>query len=47
MLVSASIVTYKNKREVLDETVKSFLNTGMDVRLYIVDNSPTDGGVCL
>ena len=42
MLVSASIVTYKNKREVLDETVKSFLNTGMDVRLYIVDNSPTD-----
>lgn len=31
MLVTASIVTYKNKKEVLDAAVTSFLNTGMDV----------------
>lgn len=42
MLVTASIVTYKNKREILDGAVKSFLNTNLSVRLYIVDNSPTD-----
>ena len=42
MLVTASIVTYKNKKEVLDAAVTSFLNTGMDVFLYIIDNSPDD-----
>ena len=42
MLVSASIVTYKNKKEILDAAVESFLNTDLDVRLYIVDNSPKD-----
>ena len=38
MLVTASIVTYKNKKEVLDAAVTSFLNTGMDVFLYIIDS---------
>ncbi len=42
MLVSASIVTYKSKKEILDAAVESFLNTNLDVRLYIVDNSPKD-----
>lgn len=42
MLVTASIVTYKNKKEILDDAVNSFLNTNLDVRLYIIDNSPTD-----
>ncbi|WP_065219826.1 MULTISPECIES: glycosyltransferase family 2 protein [Butyricimonas] len=42
MLVTASIVTYRNKKEVLDAAVNSFLNTDMDIRLYIVDNSPND-----
>ena len=42
MLVTASIVTYKNKKEVLDAAVSSFLNTDIDVFLYIIDNSPDD-----
>lgn len=42
MLVTASIVIYKNKKEVLDAAVNSFLDTEMDVRLYLVDNSPND-----
>ena len=42
MEITASIVVYRNKKEVLDGAVNSFLATNMDVRLYIVDNSPTD-----
>lgn len=42
MTVSGTIVTYKNNHTVLAETICSFLNTDLDVRLYIVDNSPTD-----
>lgn len=42
MLVTASIVAYKNKKEILDEAVQSFLNTNLEVRLYIIDNSPDD-----
>ena len=42
MQVSATIVTYKNSHEMLNKAISSFLNTEMDVKLYIVDNSPTD-----
>lgn len=42
MLVSASIVTYKNDKKVLDAAVASFLNTSIDIFLYIIDNSPQD-----
>ncbi|GAG93559.1 unnamed protein product [marine sediment metagenome] len=40
--ISSSIVTYKNNRTMLQNVVLSFLNTDLNVKLYIVDNSPTD-----
>ena len=41
--LSISLVTYKSKKDVLDETVWSVLNSeGILCRLYIIDNSPTD-----
>lgn len=40
--VTASIVTYKNDREVLLQAIHSFLNTELEVHLFIVDNSPTN-----
>ena len=43
MDLSVSIVTYKNEKEILTKAVESVLNsTGVDFRLYIIDNSPTD-----
>ncbi|MBU1643517.1 glycosyltransferase family 2 protein [bacterium] len=40
--ITASIVTYNNPLPMLEKAVSSFLNTPLDVRLYIVDNSPQD-----
>jgi len=40
--ISASIVTYENKKEILCEAINSFLNSKMNIKLYIIDNSPTD-----
>lgn len=40
--ITAAIVTYRNSESVLLKAINSFLNTKMDVRLYIIDNSPTD-----
>lgn len=41
--LSISLVTYKNDKDVLTQTVDSVLNsTGVQLRLYIIDNSPTD-----
>lgn len=40
--ISASIVTYENKKIILCEAINSFLNTTMNIKLYIIDNSPTD-----
>ncbi len=40
--INASIVLYKNKKEQLLKTINSFLNTSMDVKLYLVDNSSND-----
>jgi GT2 family glycosyltransferase len=37
--INASIVLYHNKKEHLIKAVNSFLNTSMNVRLYLVDNS--------
>ena len=42
ILVTATIVTYKENADVLKNAINSFLNTPLNVRLYIVDNSPTD-----
>lgn len=39
MKISATIVTYKNKIHILKEAIDSFLDTKLDVKLYIVDNS--------
>ena len=41
--LSASIVVYKNAVEILEKTIQSFLRSTLDSKLYIVDNSPTDG----
>ena len=40
--ITATIVTYKNDVEELHRAINSFLNTNLSVRLYVVDNSPTD-----
>ena len=41
--LSVAIVTYKNEREILTKAVESVLkSTGVDFRLYIIDNSPSD-----
>ena len=40
--ITAAIVTYRNSDSILLKTINSFLNTKVKVRLYIIDNSPTD-----
>lgn len=39
--ITASVVTYKNDSQMLSEAFESFLNTDLDVKLYVVDNSPS------
>jgi len=39
--VTASIVTYRNDPGVLRKTVESFLNTDLNTKLYMIDNSPS------
>jgi GT2 family glycosyltransferase len=40
--ISSCIVLYKNPVEVVSETINSFLDTELNVLLYLIDNSPTD-----
>jgi GT2 family glycosyltransferase len=40
--VTSSIVLYKNDRVVLTNTIRSFLNTMLSIKLILIDNSPTD-----
>lgn len=40
--INASIVLYHNKKEQILKAMKSFLDTYLDVKLYLVDNSATD-----
>jgi GT2 family glycosyltransferase len=40
--INASIVLYHNKKEQLIKVINSFLNTGLKVKLYLVDNSSND-----
>lgn len=40
-LFTASIVTYNNKPELINQAIESFLNTSLPVQLYISDNSET------
>lgn len=41
-VITATIVLYKNDENMLKEAVNSFLDTDILVRLYLIDNSPTD-----
>ena len=40
--ITASIVTYCNNPVILKQAADSFLQTNLNVKLYISDNSPTD-----
>lgn len=40
--INASIVLYHNKKEQLIKVINSFLNTSLEVKLYLVDNSSND-----
>jgi len=40
--VTGSIVVYKSNLIVLQKSIESFLNTALKVKLYIIDNSPTN-----
>ena len=42
MQITATIVLYKNSSSVLKDAIESFLKTELNVRLYLIDNSPTD-----
>ena len=40
--VNGSIVLYQNDEELLKRAITSFLSTTMRVKLYLIDNSPSD-----
>lgn len=40
--ITACIVLFKNDRQILKNTINSFLNTDLLVKLYLIDNSPND-----
>jgi len=40
--ITASIVLYKNDTKILLDAINSFLNTSLDVKLFLIDNSPSD-----
>ena len=42
MQINGSIVLYQNEEELLKKAINSFLNTKLEVKLYLIDNSPTD-----
>jgi GT2 family glycosyltransferase len=37
----ASVILYKNPPEMIENVISSFLDTTLNVKLYIIDNSPT------
>ena len=40
--IASSIVLYKNDPGILEKTIGSFFNTELNVKLYLIDNSPDD-----
>jgi len=40
--VVASIVVFKNSKDILKKAINSFMNTNLKTYLYLIDNSPTD-----
>jgi len=45
--ITASIVLYKNDVSTVTRTINSFLDTELNVLLYLIDNSPDDRLKCL
>jgi hypothetical protein len=45
--VNASIVLYNNPVSMLQKAIESFLNTSLEAKLYLIDNSPTNALQCL
>lgn len=41
-MLTCSIVLYNNDRKILLDSITSFLNTDLKVRLFLIDNSETD-----
>lgn len=41
-MITASIVLYKNDRIILRNAIDSFLNTKLNVKLFLIDNSPSN-----
>jgi GT2 family glycosyltransferase len=39
--ITASLVVYKNDTKILKQTLISLFNTCLDIKLYVVDNSPS------
>src|SRR5260370_9518391 len=40
--IIGSVVVYRNHPEQIRKAITSFLNTNLNVRLYVIDNSPDD-----
>lgn len=40
--ITCSIVLFKNDKQILSNTINSFLNTELSIKLFLIDNSPTD-----
>lgn len=40
--IAGSIVVFKNDKDSLKKAIDSFLDTGLNVYLYVIDNSPSD-----
>ncbi len=40
--ITGTIVTYKNSIAILSNAINSFLQTSLNCKLFIIDNSPTD-----
>lgn len=47
LAISGAIVLFNNPQEQLLKAINSFLFTNLDVKLYLIDNSPTDKLKCL
>ena len=41
-LLTSTLVIYKERPEILRMAIDSFLNTDLRIKLYLIDNSPTD-----
>ncbi|KUJ58274.1 glycosyltransferase [Chryseobacterium aquaticum] len=47
MDIIGCIVLYNNKKEIVEEAIKSFLNSDLNLTLYLIDNSPNNYLSCL